>query len=400
MRAGLHHRTGRNPEPPEPIPVIDLVFWLALGLAVYQMALFPVIVIALSYVVGKPIRRDPAHEPTLTILITAHNEERHIRAKMANTLALDYPPEKTEILVALDGCTDRTRTIVEQEFPDPRVRILDYPERRGKTPVQNDACREASGEIVFLTDATVTHEPDCARKLVSACADPSVGCVSGAVTFSATSGATRHGVSTRLSYEQFVRGRLGILYSMLGATGANYAMRRSCIEEVPRGITHDFAAPVLALMRGYRTVYEPDALCNVARPLGDGDELNRRARLTVHGLNSVLNLPGALDVVHHPVLALVMVSARLLKWFIPVLLLVALGSNLLLLDQPIYRVTLGAQALFYGLAALGGIWRRRGRPPFFLSVPFYFCLLNLAALKGLWQYARGERLVIWSATRR
>jgi cellulose synthase/poly-beta-1,6-N-acetylglucosamine synthase-like glycosyltransferase len=377
----------------------EAVFWAAVGLAAYNLVLFPAAVVVLSHVVGRRTRTRPEYTPVVTVLVTAYNEERHIETKLANTIALDYPADRMEILVALDGCRDHTRSLVEK-CGDPRVRVLDYPERRGKTPVQNDASREARGEVIFYTDATVTHPPDALRKLVARCADPGVGCVTGAVSFENTSGATREGVATRLEYEQYVRGRLGLLYSMLGATGAIYAMPKRAIREVPQGLTHDFCAPLLALMEGLRTVYEPAAMAYVSRPVGDADELRRRTRITVQGLTAVFGLRGALDVFRHPKLALALISMRLLKWLNPVFFIAAFLANLALLERPFYRVTLLVQVGFLVLAAAGAIWRRHGRPPRVLSIPFYFCLLNVSALRGLWKYLRGERLVAWEPTSR
>jgi len=379
--------------------IAEIVFWSAVVLAAYNLVLFPAIVVALSYVFGRPVRKDSTYTPLATVLITAHNEEKHIEEKLANTAAFDYPASSLEILVALDGCTDRTRERVECAG-DARVRVLDYRERRGKTPVQNDASREARGEVIFYTDATVMHPPDALRKLAAACADPRVGCVTGSVSFHDTSGATREGVATRLEYEQFVRGRLGVLYSMLGATGAIYMMPKRAVREVPLGLTHDFCAPLLALMEGSRTVYEPAAHAFVKRPVGDSDELRRRTRITVQGLTAVFGLRGALDVVRHPALALTMISMRLLKWLNPIFFLAALAANIALAGNPFYRVTLALQLVFYGLAALGGVWRHHGRLPRIVSVPFYFCLLNVSALRGIWKYARGERLVVWEPTSR
>jgi cellulose synthase/poly-beta-1,6-N-acetylglucosamine synthase-like glycosyltransferase len=377
----------------------EIVFWSAVGLAAYNLVLFPAFVIVSSYLFGRPVRKDAAHTPFATVLITAHNEEKHIGEKLANTAAFDYPSSSWEILVALDGCTDRTRARIDAAA-DPRVRVLDYPERRGKTPVQNDASREARGEVIFYTDATVMHPPDALRRLAATCADPRVGCVTGSVSFQETSGATREGVATRLEYEQFVRGRLGILYSMLGATGAIYMMPKRAVREVPLGLTHDFCAPLLALMEGLRTVYEPAALATVRRPVGDSDELRRRTRITVQGLTAVFGLRGALDVVRHPALALTMISMRLLKWLNPIFFLAAFCANIALAERPFYRVTLGLQLAFYGLAALGGLLQRHGKPPRVVSVPFYFCLLNVSALRGIWKFARGERLVVWEPTSR
>lgn len=377
---------------------MEVAFWVSISLVLYNLIGFPVIIVLLSFILSRPVKKNADYLPPLTVLITAHNEEKSIRAKLENTLAFDYPAEKLEILLALDGCTDATANIA-REFGE-RVRVLDYPERRGKTPVQNDAAKEATGEVIYFTDATAMHNPGAPRAIVANCADASVGCVTGLVEFSATRKRGSEGVSARLGYEHYIRDRAGRLFSMLGASGCNYGMPKRYVRHVGGGLTHDYAAPLLALLEGKRTVFEPEALAIVERPLGGRDEFKRRARIATQGLTAVFGIPAALNPIRHPFLSLTIISMRLLKWHIPVFLIVALVSNVFLLGSLFYDVTMGLQLLVAALALVGAVWRRSGTPPAVVSIAFYFYLLNLSALRGIWDFLRRERYVVWEATSR
>jgi glycosyltransferase involved in cell wall biosynthesis len=378
---------------------VDLVFCACASLILYNLVVFPFVVIALSFPLGRPVRKSGSCLPTLTVLITAHNEEKHIRRKLANTLALDYPPDLMEILVALDGCTDRTAEIA-RSFADPRIRVLDYSVRRGKTAVQNDGTVEAKGEIILYTDATALLNPEAARELVANLADPGVACATGWVYYPQARNAIRAGAYTRGAYELFLRRRIGLLYSMLGAAGAIMAMPKRFVKPVDGGLNHDYAAPILALMEGRRTVYEPAAKAIIARPISDVDELALRTRVAAQGLRCIFEMPRTLDPLRHPVLSFMIISMRLLKWLLPLLFLAAFVSNLFLLTRPFYRATLAVQLLVALLAAVGAIWHRKQTPPAVFSVPFYFFILNISALRGLWLYAKRETFTTWQATSR
>ncbi len=377
---------------------MEIIFWVAAGLVLLNLVVLPAAIIGLSYVFGRPVAVDPAHRPPLTVLITAHNEEKHITEKIRNTLAFEYPPERLEILIALDGCTDRTAEIAEA-FGDDRIRVIRYP-RLGKTAVQDAAATEARGEIIYFTDATAYHNPEAARLLVAHCADGNVGCATGWHGFTNPSGAGATGVGVRLAYELLLRRRMGVLYSMLGAAGCNMAMPKRYVQQVGKGLNHDWAAPILALMQGKRTVFVPDAKAFLPRPLADEDELKRRTRIVAQALRGVYEIPESLNVLKHPMLALGIVFLRLLKWYLPIPLVAMLVSNAFLLDATFYRITFGAQVAFVAAGLLGALMKRRGRVPAILSVPFYFCLLNLAALRGIWAHTRGETFTTWQATAR
>jgi cellulose synthase/poly-beta-1,6-N-acetylglucosamine synthase-like glycosyltransferase len=375
------------------------LFWLSAGVLVYVHLLVPVLLRVLSSFV----RRNPVPEgplPGVTVVISARNEEKHLRAKIENTLALDYPPERLEILVISDASTDGTAAVV-RAFTDPRVRLHELKERGGKAQAQNVSAGLARHEVLFFTDATTMHPPEALRRLVRGLSDPSVGCVTGRVVFRKDAGAVSRGLENRFAFEMGSRSALGDVYSLLGAQDCVYAVPRDRYVPVRPDLDGGFVGPILILERGLRTAYEPEALALVDRPPPNlRSEFDRRSRIVLRGLRGTLSVSRLLNPFAHARLSWALWSTRLLRWLTPVFMLSTLLANLALLDQPFYRWMLALQGGFYLLAGLGTLLARSGRgAPAFISLPFYFCLLAAAAAVGIARLARGEKGQVWTTIR-
>lgn len=380
-------------------PAAVILFWAAGAALVYAHLLVPVALRALSRLRRRPVaKRDLL--PTVTIVVSAYNEERHIAAKIDNCLRLDYPPERLEILVVSDASTDGTEAHV-RSVADPRLRLVVLPARSGKAAAQNEGVRQARHDVVFFTDATTMHPPETLRNLLRSLADPSVGCVTGRPVFRADRGAVSLGQETRFAVELSLRDDLAGLYSLLGAQDCVYAVPRCLYRPVAPDQDGGFVGPLLILEAGHRTVYEPEALAYVDRPPPDlRAEFIRRSRIVLRGLRGVLHLKRLLNPFRHGTIALALVSTRLLRWLTPVFLVVLLAANLALAAAPLYRALLALQAAFYGAALAGFLASRtRRRTPAPLVLPFYFCLLSAAAAAGLWRLLRGETGQIWQTRR-
>jgi len=376
-----------------------ILFWLSVFVLVYVHLLVPLILRALaSFARRAPVPEGPL--PGVTVVIAARNEEKHLRAKLENTLALDYPPERLEILVISDASTDGTAAVV-RSFTDPRVRLHELKERGGKAQAQNVSAGLARHDVLFFTDATTMHPPETLRRLVRGLHDPSVGCVTGRVIFKKDEGAVSRGLENRFAFEMGSRSALGDVYSLLGAQDCVYAVPRGRYVPVRPDLDGGFVGPILILERGLRTAYEPEALALVDRPPPNlKSEFDRRSRIVLRGLRGTLSVARLLNPVAHPRLAWALWSTRLLRWLTPVFMLIALAANLALLDQPFYRWMLALQGVFYLLAGLGALLARSGRgAPAFVSLPFYFCLLAAAAAVGITRLARGEKGQVWTTVR-
>ncbi|HKQ97172.1 MAG TPA: glycosyltransferase [Candidatus Polarisedimenticolia bacterium] len=376
-----------------------VVFWASAAILVYVHLGVPAILRLVAAIRRKPVAKGE-HLPSVSIVICAYNEAKHLRAKLEDTVRLDYPSDRIEILVISDASTDGTDAIA-RGFPDPRVRLHTLPARSGKTVAQNVAVGLARNDVLFFTDATVLHPPGTLRLLLRSLADPTVGCVTGRVVFKHDAGAVSRGLEGRFAYEMGTRSALGDVFSLLGTLDCAWVVPRALYREVPGDLDTGFVGALMVLERGRRTVYEPEAQAFVDRPVpGLGGEFERRARIVLRGLRGLLFVRRLLNPLRHGVLAWALWSTRLLRWLTPVFMLTALLANLALLDQLAYRVLLALQGVFYLLAGIGAFLAVTGRgAPSFIALPFYFCLLAASATAAIGRLLKGDTGQVWTTVR-
>src|SRR5438132_3179944 len=233
------------------------VFWSAIALIVYVYAGYPALVFVVAHLRPRAVHAAP-HLPTVSFIVAAYNEEASIAEKIENTLGLDYPPDRLEMIVASDGSTDRTEEIVASRSTD-RVRLLALRGRHGKTIAQNRAVEVARGEILVFSDATTVYRPDTMRALVAPFADPQVGCVAGWVVMGVEA-AIHRGRSAYADYEQWLRRYESLIHSILGASGAVYALRRQLYTPLDGDVISDMAQVVKVVEQGYRAVLAENAV--------------------------------------------------------------------------------------------------------------------------------------------
>jgi cellulose synthase/poly-beta-1,6-N-acetylglucosamine synthase-like glycosyltransferase len=374
------------------------VCWAAVGIVVWVYLGYPVVLGLVAWARRKPVARQPI-TPDVSLVICAYNEERHIRRKLEECLAADYPPERLEIIVASDGSTDRTDEIVRQFAP--RVRLLRVEGRAGKTIAQNAAVAEAGGEVLVFSDVTTVYTPRTILEMVANFADPAVGCVGGDLHYENdphnTSAAGR---ALFWGYERQLRLWESQVHSIIGVAGCVYAMRRSLYERLDPTVISDFVQPGRITAQGFRTVLEPRALAFEpveSRTLRE--EVHRRARIITRGLRGAFALRMLLNPFRHPWFATVLWSHRVLRWLAPVFLLVLFAGSVLAPKNPILDWVLGAQVAVYASAALAyTLERLRVRPPG-AFIPLYFCVVNLAPLLALAWLMRGDKKVAWETGR-
>ena len=239
----------------------SVLFWVLAGIVVYVYLGYPLLLAVLGTVFPRKRHAAP-HEPTVSLLVAAYNEAKVITAKLKNSLALEYPTEKLEIVVASDGSTDGTVELASHLADGKRVRVLPFPDNRGKLYVLNDSVRKLRGDIVVFSDAASMLEPDAVRRLMENFADPHVGGVSGIYSVRKTEQA-QLGASEDLywKYETFLKRQESRLGSILGCHGALYAIRKSLYPfPAPSTINDDYVIPIRVLQQGYRVVYDPRAV--------------------------------------------------------------------------------------------------------------------------------------------
>lgn len=331
--------------------------------------------------------------PTVSVLVAAYNEAATIRRKLCNCLRLHYPADLLEVVVAADGCTDATCEIARSFAP--RVRLLEFPQRRGKVSALNEAVPRCEGEIVVLTDAEEVLDRGAVRALLAGFTS-GVGAVSGVVRFRHPASAVGAGSGLYWRLEQFIRRQESRIYSMLGATGCLYAIRRCLFRPVPSdSLSDDAVIPLDLVARGWRVVHQGGAMAYGHRPGDWRAEFRRKVRTTAGGWQMLwrqrrLLLPGS------PV-AVQMVSHYLARLASPVFLAGALVAAAVGAPYSVWlAAALAAQIAFYLMALLGRWWERTSRRgKGLLLLPYAFCLAYAADLAGLVMLMLRRQKVAW-----
>jgi biofilm PGA synthesis N-glycosyltransferase PgaC len=334
-------------------------------------------------------------EPYVSIVMVVRNEERWLESKLRNLLELDYPPTLYQIVVVSDGSTDRTEAILRPHADDPRMRVLMNQLSRGKACGLNDAMSLAAGDVVVLTDARQKIESGAIRLLMENFADPQVGCVSGALMLGdPEDGESGKGMGLYWRIEKKIRELESESGSVIGATGALYAVRRELLAAVPEGtILDDVYIPMQVARQGKRVVFDPRARAWDSPDLGGGVEFTRKVR-TLSGNYQLVQLAPWVLSGDNPVLFR-FASHKLVRLAVPFALAAMLVASLWLKD-PLYRVALVLQLGFYGLALLAlARLPKAGMVGRAADASGTFVLLNTAALVAFANFVTGRKTA-WS----
>jgi cellulose synthase/poly-beta-1,6-N-acetylglucosamine synthase-like glycosyltransferase len=366
---------------------LEIIFWTSLGLIVWTHFGYPLAAGLLARLRPHPVAKAQV-EPSVVLIVAAHNEDTVIRRRIENLLALDYPAGKLELVVASDGSSDRSNEIVQEiAAREPRVHLLDC-ERGGKTLAQNRAVRETESELLAFTDANTEWQPDALRRLVENFADEDVAYVSGKLQLTASDGTNREGLYWR--YELWLRSNESKLGSITAGNGAIYAVRRSDYLEDAAITGHDFALPFRMVQRGRRAVFEPAAVALEKESRDLEDEFGRKVRMITRALRHVFT--GSMLHRVPPIYALELFSHRLLRYETGAVHIVLLGTNAALVGQGlVYQVALGLQLAWLLLAAFG---RLRIRVPG-AGIAYYYLLVTVATLVGNYRYLRSGTPTMW-----
>lgn len=357
-----------------------IVLAVALALVVFHFLFYPFLVIALARLCranDDPPAQPDEEAPTVSLVIAAYNEEAVIERKLDNSLGLDYPRERLEVIVVSDGSDDRTHAIATG-YADRGVIALHSSPRRGKSAAVNRGVEAATGDIVLFSDAGAV------RTLVRHFVDPEIGGACGRKCIRpAEARESSQGDSIYWRYETVIKAAESTLGVMTAADGEIFAIRRTLFEPIPTEVINDDAEITFGLVRqGFRIVYEPGAVSTELASSVLEDDFRVKVRMIAGGFQTVRWHWRAL-MPPTSAFAFAFLAHKLLSWLVPVALLIVLGCTVLLAHHPAGAALLAAHVGFYGVALLGWTARRRGRIPTWKYVPLYFSLMNVAALVGL-----------------
>jgi cellulose synthase/poly-beta-1,6-N-acetylglucosamine synthase-like glycosyltransferase len=377
----------------------EIVAWISAAALFYTYAGYPILLFLLSKLRPRAVRRGE-FLPTVSLIITAYNEERDLHGKLENTLALDYPRAQLEIIVASDCSTDRTDEIA-RGFSSQGVRLIRQPERLGKTAAQNAAVAAATGEIILFSDATSLYPADVVRRIMPSFADVTVGCVSGRLVYvDPAKSRIGDGARSYWGYESFLKTHESRIGSLIGASGCLYAVRRSAYVPLYHEACSDFIIATKMVEQGLRAVYEPHAVCTEETNRQPGKEMRMRVRIINQTFSDLWRHRAMMNPFRSGFYAVQLWSHKVMRYFVPFFLASFLGATAILAASSIaFRLMFTLQLVGYGLGLLASLLDYAGIRNRMLAFPQYFLLANLASVIALYQFLRGERYARWEPIR-
>jgi glycosyltransferase involved in cell wall biosynthesis len=375
----------------------EMIFIGSIFLIFFAYFGYPLTLLLLGRVRGTEIRRAEFY-PSITFIVTVHNEAARISGKLENTLALDYPRDRLQILVASDGSTDATNEIV-RTYGGRGVTLLDLRDRRGKETAQKKAIESAEGEILVFSDVATILEVRGLKQLVSSFADPTVGCVSSEDRLLGADGRPG-GEGLYLRYEMWLRHLESRAGSLVGLSGSLFAARKDVCGDFSGEFQSDFRTVLNSMKVGLRGISDPLALGFYPDVADQMREWGRKIRTVVRGLTVFFRHAALLNVFRYGLFSYQLFCHKLLRWLVPFFLIAAFVSNLWLLDYHfIYLAVMLLQLLLYGLGVLGLVLPKTQKTVL-VKIPAYFLAVNVSILIAWWKYLKGERIVTWTPTRR
>ena len=384
--------------------MIAFLFWFGLALIVYTYIGYAVVITLLARLKGKKAAVGFKAEdmPTVTLVVPAYNEEGFIKTKIENSLRLEYPDNKLNILFVADGSTDRTVEIIENY---PQVNLLYDNRRGGKAAAINHALAHVGTDIVVFNDANTMLEPDTIIKLVQPFAAADVAASSGEkrILVRQEDGTQAQGEGLYWKYESYLKRKDAETHSVMGAAGELIAFRTNTIEKLDENtILDDFMMTFKLIEKGFRVAYVPQAKATETASATVNDELGRKVRIAAGGWQAMARLTGLLKFWKTPLVSFMYVSHRVLRWSISAFALpVVFIFNMLLIPQGSPYTWLAiAQLGFYMLAFIGFLLQNKPKQHKLFYVPFYFTLMNYAVWAGFFRYLKGNQSAVWARVAR
>lgn len=373
------------------------IFWVAVLGSLYSYFIYPLVLKALPVRRQLPSSADPTlSQPSVSLIITAHNEAGRLRDKLQNTLELAYP--NLEIIVASDCSDDDTDNIV-REFGDQGIRLSRTEQRLGKENAQKDAIAMATGEIIVFSDVATRIPSDAITALVRYFEDPTVGAVSSEDVFVSRDGAVV-GEGAYVKYEMWLRKLESLRGGLVGLSGSFFAARRAICRDWDIQSPSDFNTALNCAAKGYVAVSAADVLGHYQDVADASKEYQRKLRTVIRGITALARHPETLNPFRYGVFAFEVFSHKLMRWLVPWFLLALFGSSLVLAGQgAIYTLALVLQLVFYGLVMAAHL------SPWVLAktaarIPYFFVQVNLAIAHATLQFLAGRRMTVWSPSQR
>jgi cellulose synthase/poly-beta-1,6-N-acetylglucosamine synthase-like glycosyltransferase len=385
---------------------LEILFWISAIIVFYSFFGYGIILFVLVKLkrifTKKRNYMSDTFEPTVSIIVACYNEATIIKEKILNTLQIDYPKDKLQIIFISDGSTDGTDSTIA-DFEE--IELLHQPARKGKSAAENRSVKYANGEVIIFSDANTFLKKDVVRKIVRHYINPSVGAVSGEkrIYQDKTENAAGAGEGFYWKYESKLKQWDSELLTVVGAAGELISFRKHLFENLEEDtILDDFILSLRITQKGYRVQYEPEATATETASANSKEELKRKIRICAGGWQAMSRLTSLLNVFKHPILTFQYVSHRVLRWTLaPVLLVLLLPINFALsADSDFYTILLDIQLLIYAAAFFGYLLENKSIKIKLLFIPFYFLFMNYAAIAGFFRFMLGTQSSSWERSKR
>jgi len=382
------------------IILIFILFYIYFG--------YPILLFLISIFKKNNVKMSKDYFPNVSLIIAAYSEEKIIEEKIKNSLNINYPKSKLEIIVFSDASSDRTDEIVKK-YEKEGIRLIRIEGRKGKTICQNEIVKLAKGEIIIFSDANSMYEPCAIKKIVRNFFDEKVGCVVGELKYGEfiTSNSVNvvEGENVYWDYDKIIKKLESKVCSVVTGNGAIYGSRKSIYVPLERNMISDFIEPLEIFKKGYKIIYEPEAVARENTAENSQKEFGRRIRIVTRSACSLLknkSLRELLNPFRYGIFSVQLLSHKVLRWFSGALMILIFLLNIFLLGRgTFYNLTMLGQGIFYMFALWGfinEIWLKR-KSAKILHVAYYFCLSCIAMLYGMINAFRGKEMVTWETVR-
>lgn len=376
---------------------VEILFWLSLLGIIYAYFGYPVVLaIWGTFVSALPAKEEDGFYPDISIIIPAYNEEAVIEKKIENTLALKYPKEKVELIVVSDGSSDNTNSIVSELAKKHGFHFIEVSERQGKANAVNTGLSAATSDIIIFSDSSIMLDSTALEEIVKGFSDKKVGLISGEDHIPDDDG----GEGLYGKYELFLRNQESKIGSIVGASGSFYAQRKELCLPFMEGLAPDFLSVLNTVEKGYRAITEPCAFGTMSALKSTKDEFRRKTRTLIRGMTTLWHKRKLMSLVKYKGFAVVLISHKLLRWLVPIFMLVVFFTNMFLLGSFFYINVFLMQIVFYSIAVAA--WKEVGNisEKVYGKIPLYFCSVNYAIFYAWFKYILGARQEIWEPTKR
>ncbi len=377
---------------------MEFIFWIAFIGVTYSYFIYPLFLLLMKKNRSFSNILSIDNKPTVSLIITVHNEEKRVAQKLNNTLAIDYPADLFEIIVASDASTDRTDKIVSG-YKESKVRLLRVAEHKGKEYAQWQAIKEATGDIIVFSDVATDIPADAIGKMVRYFNDSAIGAVSSEDRFISENGQVV-GEGLYVRYEMWLRRMESEICSLVGLSGSFFAIRKEICDKWDTEIPSDFNTALECVKKGYIAVSAADVHGYYKDVKDSKKEYRRKVRTVLRGISAVAKKMEVLNPLKYGVFAFFVLSHKVMRWLVPLFMLITLiVSAVLAVDSDFYFTVFGLQMVFYGLVLMGYVSQRM-RDHTLIKIPFFFVESNIAIAYAAFLFLAGKRMTTWQPSQR